>query len=772
MSLRAELLEALRKALGEGSVDSSRVLALSTELAKNDPDRVRFFADAGLIRRLGYELVSRQETAVSEIVKNAYDADATVVDLMFINADEPGGTLEVRDNGVGMTKEELLEGFMRLSSTMKDRNPTSTRYQRRRAGRKGIGRFAVHRLGTRLTLVTQTKKSDQAIRVFIDWNNFEPGLELSSITSQVEKVAKDQTEGTTVRIENLRDPWTEAQMRRIWRYVSDLIQPFPLSAGKIDSLRQDPGFRADVYRQEGGELFPVADEQTQIYEHAVAEIDGEVDSSGCGKCSIKSRLFPQIDNAPVPIGSDEENPSEPKPFKHLQNVRLKAYYFIYQAGLMPRTMDNTIRRIADRRGGIHLYRNGFRVLPYGENRDDWLELDKVSGRRQVLPPIANLNFFGFVEVTDPTGARFEETASREGLIENDSYRELARFIFRVLRLAVFRVAEQRSRKRTASSRESQIESPPEEKVQKAIRELRQAIRELSQPSEAGEPEDTANGTSAASRLVATIEYLEDGLGALQRKQDEFLDELGMLRVLASLGIVIGEFTHEIRNTLTAALLHASSLMHEAQMPALARETATKLESNIDRINSYARYFDRAVRENAQRELAPKELGEAVLDFVRAMKPSAERRDVEIEATVQGYDLYTCSMHGSELGSLLFNFYSNALKAIGRTKKSPGRILIRCGQEGKMLFLEFADDGDGVPDGLHERIFNAFFTTSTSGNMLDDDLQGSGIGLKIVRDVATGYGGDVFLVDPPGGYVTCFRVELPASGEEELADFEL
>ena len=158
MDQRAELLVALQKALQQDKVDVSHVLALSTELAKNDPDTVRFFADAGLIRRLGYELVSRQETAVSELVKNAYDADATIVDLIFSDTDMPGGTLEIQDNGTGMTREDLVEGFMRLSSISKVREPISPLHKRSRAGRKGIGRFAVQRLGERLTVTTTNER--------------------------------------------------------------------------------------------------------------------------------------------------------------------------------------------------------------------------------------------------------------------------------------------------------------------------------------------------------------------------------------------------------------------------------------------------------------------------------------------------------------------------------------------------------------------------------------------------------------------------------------
>jgi DNA topoisomerase VI subunit B len=123
----------------------------------NKRKEVGFTIDAGLIQRLGYELVGRAETAVSELIKNSYDADATVVDADFIDSYQSGGTLIISDNGTGMTENQLINGFMRISSTDKIHNPTSEIFKRTKAGRKGIGRFATQRLGEQLTIITQTK---------------------------------------------------------------------------------------------------------------------------------------------------------------------------------------------------------------------------------------------------------------------------------------------------------------------------------------------------------------------------------------------------------------------------------------------------------------------------------------------------------------------------------------------------------------------------------------------------------------------------------------
>jgi hypothetical protein len=106
----SELKKQLAEEIQKENSDNTIILALSNELSKLDKDNIRFSVDAGIINRLGKELVGRHETAVSELVKNAYDADAITVELLFTNAWDEGGTLQILDNGVGMDRDQLING--------------------------------------------------------------------------------------------------------------------------------------------------------------------------------------------------------------------------------------------------------------------------------------------------------------------------------------------------------------------------------------------------------------------------------------------------------------------------------------------------------------------------------------------------------------------------------------------------------------------------------------------------------------------------------------
>lgn len=768
--IRAELTSVL----ASPDLDFDKVVELSTELAKRDPDSVRFTTDAAIISRLGRELVAKQETAVAELIKNAYDADATQVTLTFIDSESPGGVLEIVDDGTGMNRDQLIDGFMRLSSTEKLNHPHSPRFMRRRAGRKGIGRFAVQRLGSELTVTTQTAEENIALRVVIHWDEFEAGRDLTSVSSRVEGVSKSRREGTSLRIARLREAWSEAAIRRVYRFVSELLQPFPLHTARqttsVSGKLIDPGFKVTLSRTSGGQTSIVADESISVFSHALAEIEAYVDANGSGVWSLRSDKLSIFEPATA-IGSDRDR--DEIPYSSLRDVSLKAYYFIWEATLIPRTMMTTIRDMAREKGGIRVYRNGFRVMPYGEREDDWLGLDESTRARAILPPHANNNFFGFVEIVDPEGTRFEETSSREGLLENQAFHELQDFTARVLKAAALRIAEVRGRKGTASQRNWARENRETgDSLREIAERLTAAVGTVGAATGNVQGRPSGNPSSQESNpLVQTVaqvaEELQRTAAATDEMKRQLIEEIGMLRVLASLGLVIGEFTHEVKQILGAAHLSARHLM-ESLEGETNYETAKDLYENVQRFRTYASYFYSAIAENTTRELIPQDLGVVVREFVKSAKPSAERAGIALDTVIEGYDLISPPMHASEIASILFNFYSNSQKAIKRAN-APGRILIKVAADESHVAIEFADNGDGIPQENQDRIFNPFFTTSTPTGPSaseEEEMQGTGLGLKIVRDIVESYGGEVYVAAAPQSFSTCLRVELPKGTPEE------
>ncbi|HGE6043395.1 TPA: ATP-binding protein, partial [Vibrio cholerae] len=157
--LKKELLELINNSDDE-KLEYGKILEVAAELSTYDEENARFSVDGNLVKRLGEQLVAKKTTALAELIKNAYDADADKVDVIFDNTEQPGGTVTIVDNGNGMTKEALLKGFMKISTTDKEDDPVSPLYERARAGRKGIGRFSAQKIGNSLRIVTRTSESD------------------------------------------------------------------------------------------------------------------------------------------------------------------------------------------------------------------------------------------------------------------------------------------------------------------------------------------------------------------------------------------------------------------------------------------------------------------------------------------------------------------------------------------------------------------------------------------------------------------------------------
>lgn len=761
--LKKQLLECLKAE----ELDNSQILSLTHKLANFDESKVRFSVDAGVIDRLGQELVARQETAVSELVKNSYDADAQYVSLKFCDSKDIGGILIIEDDGQGMNRNELINGFMRVSSTSKIHEPRSPIFNRQRAGQKGIGRFSVQRLGRQLTIITQTKDSDTALKLVINWDDYNRDGNLFIVENTLEVIPKIKEKGTILTIEKLRDRWSSASIQRVYRYVSDIITPiFPIEDTQEIEEENDK-FVVDFFEVNQGRKQKVADNNIMLYQHAVAVLNGEIDATGYGWVNIQSRKL-KITNEKLQIGyRQDDNQSI---FPNIRGVKFKVFYYIFEPSLISKTYSTSIRNKLAREGGIKLYRNGFRVLPYGEQGDDWLRLDESVRRRVILIPHGNNNFYGFVELADPENI-FNETSSREGLIDNASVRELKNFVHRALVTAVARIGASRGTKVvTSQKKDGNVWGD----VELRIKNIALSIEELDKEFEGDDKK--ASRRRAVKKLKKDLTSLKV---AHEEEVKKIIQERAMLRVLSSVGITVSQFIHEIKYYMDNIQSDINFLIRELghsddQNPSLKRVEI--LKKNFDSFHNYTGYFNTVVSANLVRELAPLNVRNVVHSFISSMQHDAQRLDIEIlTPKFNNIFLFTKSMHPSEWSSILFNFYTNSKKAIARQGVA-GRILIECGEEDGRIYLEFSDNGDGIKEGNEELVFNEFFTTTAAISLdeieANNEVVGTGLGLKIVRDIVKSHRGSVEVVSAKAEFSTCIRVEVPKASEKELTDYGL
>ena len=714
--------------------------------------RLYFGVEARHLRQLGRELVANRTTAVAELVKNSYDADATRVQLVFRDP-RRGGVLEVVDDGTGMTLQAVEGRWMRLSTDAKERRPTSPKYQRVRAGSKGIGRFATESLGEKLVLSTTVEGDAQLVVATFDWGEFDkPGLSLDAVgcTYRLDE-CEEERHGTTLRIEGLHDSWGQRDLTRVRKAIQLLQPPFPLAEAyrnqSTDSLvvTLDPGFsvRILVGEDDPSESVEEPSGVEDFLAAATAVVDARVDGSGCGSWRVRSRHF-----------DVDESAEYPKRLYLVGPFTLSASYFVYRPAAIGDLSVKLAQEMGNTYGGIRIYRDGLRVPPYGEPSDDWVGLTEEYRKRVELAPIATNNWFGHVSLTRGDNVLLIDTASREGVIENEAFDELRIFVKDVLVASARRIAGARGKKPRAGKRRATASRV------KLVRDVLKLSSELLDLSRRGEHEQAEAVLEKAYSLAGEARKSDRSA-----REDVLavLDEIALMRILASLGTSIVVFSHEVRSAINATIGRLVNLQEDAaDAPApwserMAEGMSDALEA-VSRLDHLTDYIEAYASRSRRRERTPQALHAVLKEFQEGFGPLVARLSVDLAWAVSPRHLRTRAMTRTELEAILVNLLTNSLKACTADEGGVRRILVEAQQAGNEVLFRFQDAGAGVPEELRDTLFEPFVTSTRP---TESSLgAGTGLGLKIVRDIAEANQGSTTLGAPDEGFSTCVEVRLP------------
>jgi len=726
-----------------------------------------FTVETRILRELGERLVRHPEVALLELIKNSYDADATTCTATY----DPPNSITVEDTGIGMTFEQFKDGWMRIGTSAKEATSTSSKYRRVITGEKGIGRVSVRFLGSYLHLesVADDPKRRQRTRLAaeFDWPTFDRNADLEKIRVpyRLERVPTDEPTGTKLVITHLRPGTDGLDFKTINTGSVGILSPLRSLLPRNGSIRElsrhdaDPGFSLLLHRTDVANGLSDADVAAQILEgfvlRAVLELEGQrlnLKIYKRGKKSPYQRFVDQIDNKVGELYCDIRFfPRRPGTFTDVPVDGRRAYSWIG---------DNA---------GVAVFDRKFRVSPYGMQGDDWLQLSSDAARnyREPRSTIAKKHFpmpptvrtstsenwmlrlpqstqlVGIVQVQGQrSGSRQREglvpAADREGFVDSDAFQQLQDLV----RGAVEAIAY--------SDRELQRED--EKRKQSAIlaniqAETRDAIRQIQS--------DPRIPTAAKNRIIGSLaqtQRLSEEQADLARAREQRLE------VMSLLGVVAGFMTHEFGIALQELESTHNQLRNISKLDARFAEVAERLSGHIARLRDFVTYSQGYIQgaQNYTGNIYPAR--PRLLQVKRIFGKYAEDRNITVRINADP-DLKAPQVPVSLYNGIVQNLFTNALKAvIAKTDSTNKTIALRAWNEKRWHYLEVSDTGVGIPLPLRKHVFDSLFTTTDS---IDSPLgSGMGLGLTLVKRGAEAFGGSVVLVDPPPGFVTCFKAKLP------------
>ena len=751
-----------------------------------------FSVDSALLRELGEKLVSTVHVALAELVKNAYDADASAVRVSITPHATGGPTIVIEDNGTGMTPTEVEDFWMRIGTTNKEHSPTSRLYGRPRTGRKGVGRFACRRLGSRLTLETIATVQDseggpwQTTRTVVDfnWDEFVPGTTVESVDCQgfTETLTGKKLTGTKLVISSADvDEW---QVRGFDYLRRQLAVMAGNTGTQREGFEEDPGFSVSL--DAPGTIQQSGDLREQVIEASWGTLEAEVLEDGRAVFTLHASG----------IGGKRTYKTAPR-FQAIYGSTLRV-------GILPTNKGDGVRdpgllanyvltKLVEDWGGVQIRYNGFRMYPYGNPGDDWLKIDADRGRRLGRPDAELFSFASSMQKIDATrvllnmlGMRnylghvnvsssitgLEPRLDRQGFLDSASFEALRTFVRMAIEWATIH-REAYIRQRTSS-------------------EARLAIAELAPIFNADPKKLESDAAPRASqylrqeitRLVTTLpqeEQLETRqtllrtVKALEAISADSQSQLRHLRLVASASTLTLLFAHEVRSSIASIGAGSARLRvlakkvpkYEAELSALSQQlgsTQTQLARLVEMtgIVGAFRSDQRAIEVN---------LSSAIDKAVSCFRLVIENYHIRIDASDVNSTMLVGPIIEGEVYSILINLLSNAIKSLIASREPHKLIRIWTEEAGKKAFLRIADNGLGLDAKHFADVFTPFI--SDPSGLLYDRLEenanpedaaafgtGSGLGLSIARDIARARGGDIRFINPDNGWAACVEIELP------------
>ncbi|WP_460158459.1 ATP-binding protein [Pseudomonas sp. S3_E11] len=716
-----------------------------------------FEFSARVTLQLGRESISSSTVAISELIKNAYDAEASDVLLDFHLRQNATSTLILEDNGTGMSPETLFDHWLKIGTDNKSRIERSVNGTRVLTGAKGLGRLGIDRLCKKLVLYSKTKEMNKAIQLNIDWKQFENTQKtLSEIKHQIYEVdlpIKDKygevfldanSSGTRMILIGLKDDWNDSFIKTLENELRLLTSPFESNNEFTVTLKTTTKDSQNEKSLSSEEMLKAA----RWTAHAAVASDGTVSVT-----YINSKKPNDPIKNTTQWSNWLNNAGETPLFGPVQ---FNLYYLAQDTASLSRLKLSVgnYRDFMRLNQGVRLYRDHFRVRPYGEpsGKGDWLDigLRKASspgGVSQQGWKIGPNQIIGSVIISRETNAILDDQANREGIVENAAFFQLRTFILKVIETLETLVQKDASNDTELDFTEelANILNKSNEEISTAIANLKKTFSVAGKKSKKKKQKRQLHPEQLVVQRLAELEALREKqaiaeqryLDALLSEKNELQYQKNTLSNLASIGILTISFGHEVRQHSAFALNGTSQALLTLNK---IDNTSGYLDDSIEFINiakdgaKYIDNFSRFAIENIKPDKRkrrkvniPNVFTYVFSIFSTTLHKMGINASVQLNSPGSTYEAYAFEI---DWESIAINFMTNSIWAIeSRGHREESFISVDISETDGEIIVVYKDSGIGLEAGTEESIF----TPMSSGKRDNKgNSTGTGMGLSIVK----------------------------------------
>jgi len=779
-----------------------------------------FTVSARTAKLIGQENFANAQGAVTELVKNSYDADASFCVLVFDK-----NILYIIDNGSGMTQDVIQNEWMTIGTNQKQIDHTSPG-KRVKTGAKGIGRFALDRLSTNTTVYTYSEEKNKSLIWKVKWNNFnKEGIVIHDVKARIREISscntlktivykifkdkpdilsffenendKNLVNGTILKIENTKDMWDFNELENLYKSLESLMPPkellsdfeikllatnFPQDFGSVEN----PDITGFDYKLKA-EYFPEKEHKLKI-----TLMRNELNKEKV--CTDYSEIFD--DEVMINAGITKEDYlleesthsidfTALKTFKKVDKKNIEqigkftfTFYFFKltkkddnESGLVTYPYKDFIsaerKEFLKRFGGIKIFRDNFRVRPYGENGEDWLNLGHKQssntwgvGQKLGGYSVKPTQVLGLINISRLTNSKFEDKSGREGIQENNIFEIFKNAIIDIINIfekdrntimhSLYKLKKERDRDLNAMA-----------SATKAANRVLNKTNSNSNNSKQDNKNDDKDNKDKETLAKAALAY--------ELKVKEQDSEIRMLRNLASVGLIISSFAHEVHN-LRMRIVPRHRHLKKVLSSLISDEDIKKLDKYDNpffMIDSYEQddiklkhWLDYSLNtlQKDKRKRKNINLVNYFNSFISNWSRALNQRGITIKLTKEKLSSFELRSFEVDLDVIFNNLLSNSINALGQIKSKNKEINIKLAKEDSDIIIIFKDNGTGLgkeytdnPD----KIFNAMESSRTDKN---GNLIGTGLGLYLVKITVSEYKGSYVKImeTKDSGFVLLFK----------------